>query len=168
MSSFSARASWFNIGRRGTPKRSCSMSVIRCCETVSPLRPLIRAASSICVRPSSSRRRAMSSPKDFTLLSPHVLSLNRQTSHGSFFLHRALLHVHESAFLPLNQTHCGAHFAPCREKTSRPVTKSDAVVFAQAPRRPQGAGKSAGRSPHSGADGRRKPDDRPWRCAKNS
>src|SRR6266849_1794454 len=61
------------------------MSVIRCCETVSPLRPLIRAASSIWVRPSSSRRRAISSPKDFTLLSPHVLSLNRQTSHGSFF-----------------------------------------------------------------------------------
>src|SRR5713101_4848018 len=102
MSSFSARASWFNIGRRGTPKRSCSMSVIRCCETVSPLRPLILAASSIWVRPSSSRRRAMSSPKDFTLLSPHVLSLNRQTSHGSFFFHLALLHIHESAFLPSN------------------------------------------------------------------
>src|SRR5712692_144378 len=142
MSSFSARASWFNIGRRGTPKRSCSMSVIRCCETVSPLRPLIRAASSIWVRPSSSRRRAISSPKDFTLLSPHVLSLNRQTSHGSFFF-PPCSPPHPRVGVPsLKPKQIAAHISRrAGEKTSRPVTKSDAVVFAQAPRRPQGGGK---------------------------
>src|SRR5713101_3026719 len=145
------------------------MSVIRCCETVSPLRPLIRAASSIWVRPSSSRRRAMSSPKDFTLLSPHVLSLNRQTSHGSFFF-PPCSPPHPRVGVPsLKPKQIAAHISRrAGEKTSRHVTKSDADVFAQAPRRPQGAEKSAGRSPHSGADGRRKPDDRPWRCAKNS
>src|SRR6266849_3493316 len=129
------------------------MSVIRCCETVSPLRPLIRAASSIWVRPSSSRRRAISSPKDFTLLSPHVLSLNRQTSHGSFFF-PPCSPPHPRVGVPsLKPKQIAAHISRrAGEKTSRHVTKSDADVFAQA----RAARKGRGKAPSLLASGRAK------------
>src|SRR5216683_1526421 len=125
------------------------MSVIRCCETVSPLRPLIRAASSIWVKPSSSRRRAMSSPKDFTLLSPHVLSLNRQTSHGSFFF-PPCSPPHPRVGVPsLKPKQIAAHISRrAGEKTSRHVTKSDADVFAQARAARKGRKKAPGASAH--------------------
>src|SRR6266851_6395377 len=144
------------------------MSVIRCCETVSPLRPLIRAASSIWVRPSSSRRRAISSPKDFTLLSPHVLSLNRQTSHGSFFFHLALLHIHESAFLPSNPNRLRRTFRAVPGKKRPGTSRNLTPLFLRKRRAARKGRKKRPALQRTGADGRRRPDDRPWRCAKNS